>query len=429
MTLHKKLPWAWTFVILTYLFVEWVYNQHLLHLLQYPAITAQQFEWTEMFGKAIAAVGLNLVLAKCYRRPSILKFAVGAVFAYVALTWAFDRAIAAFPDEFRHSSYYGVMHRKTVVQEKDAKNILGFAQEHPWHVRPLVLSQYYLTLQDNQWTELERSLRLPLDKKANEALKDKKALWKKYAMAEEGRQYVEGAWQGYQEAMSKYNKYRNHPRYAQRARETFLARVGAPPDLLREQFIEKKAAKYHAYLNAVFVEGDTAAGIATIRGKDIPLRMDETAFYGYLETTVSNIRTSVAPATKEIRFNASSLDAVALLVIPPLSLGLSLLSIAINLVGLACAWISALIPVGWGRRGACFLVCTFALVGTSVAYTMQPHGARLDAYWAQLDAQFEQNHPILWAAMSIPMRLEPLLCLTSQPVQWIGRGMAVLYKS
>ena len=83
MTLHKKLPWAWTFVILTYLFVEWVYNQHLLHLLQYPAITAQQFEWTEMFGKAIAAVGLNLVLAKCYRRPSILKFAVGAVFAYV----------------------------------------------------------------------------------------------------------------------------------------------------------------------------------------------------------------------------------------------------------------------------------------------------------------------------------------------------------
>lgn len=248
-------------------------------------------------------------------------------------------------------------------------------------------------------------------------------------MAEEGRQYVEGAWQGYREAMSKYNQYRNHPRYAQRAHDTFVARVGAPPDLSREQFIEKKANKYHAYLNAVIVEGNTAAGIATVRGKDIPLRMEEAAFYRYLDTTVSDIRTTVAPSTSEIRLNASSLDAVALLVIPPLSLGLSLLSIAINLVGLACAWISALVPAGWGRRGACFLVCTGAVAGASMAYAIQPHGARMDAYWAQLDAQFEQSHPVLWAAMSIPMRLEPLLCITNEPVQWIGRGMAILYKS
>ncbi len=428
MKIRRKLPWAWTFVVLTYLFVEWVYNQHLLHLLEYPAVTAQQFEWTEMFGKTIAAVGLNLVLAKCYRRPTVLKFVLGVGLAYMALTWAFDRVIAAFPDEFRHSSYYAVMHRQSVVQEKDAKHILGFAHAQPWHARPLVLSQYYLTLQDNQWSELETRLRAPLDKKANAALKDKKALWKKYAMAEEGRQYVEGAWQGYREAMSKYNQYRNHPRYAQRARQTFLERVGAPPDLSREQFIEQKANKYHQYLNAVLVEGNTAAGIAAVRGKDIPLRMQEAAFYQYLDTMVSDIRTSVAPATSEIRSNASSLDAVALLVIPPLSLGLSLLSIAINLVGLACAWIAVLVPAGWGRRGACFLVCAVAVVGAGMAYTMQPHGARIDAYWAQLDTRFEQSHPILWAAMSIPMRLEPFLCVTSKPVQWIGQGMAVLYK-
>lgn len=425
---REKLPIRWTLIILTYLFVEWVYNQHLLELVQYPSVTARQFEWTEMFGKAIASVGLNLVLAKCYRRPGIVKFVLGVCLAYMALSWVFDRVIESFPDSFRHSSYYGVMHRKSVVEGKDADAILAFTQEQPWHTRPLVLSQYYLTLQDHQWTEIESRLRRPLDKKFEAALKNKKSLWSKYEKAEEGRQYVEAGWQGYKNAMDQYGRYRNNAMYAKRARETFVSRVGAQPDLNREEFIKAKAPTYHAYLETVLVEGNRDVGVQTIRGRDLPLRMDEKAFYRYLDSTVQDIRTSVAPATKDIQNNAASKDAVALLVIPPLSLGLSLLSIVVNLIGLACAWAGIFFRAGLARRLACGLVCTVLGAGVVVAYVASSHAAQTNAYWAKLNGEFQKEHPIVAGAMAIPMRMEPYLCVTAKPVEWIRQGMQVLYR-
>lgn len=381
-----------------------------------------------MFGKAIASVGLNLVLSKCYRRPSIFKFLVGLCVAYAALTWLFNTVIESFPDDFRHSSYYGVIHRKSVVEGTDEAKSLAFTKEAPWYVESLVLSQYYLTLQDKQWSRLEASLRDPLEKKTKAALGDKKSLWSLYAQSEEARQYMDVGWQQYQEGMSKYNRYRNDARYAERAKKTFLERAGVPPDLTKDQFIKAKARKYHDYLDKVVVPGDSTFGVAAIRGRDVPLRMDEKAFYRYLDNTATEIRTAVAPKAGDIRRNESSKDAVALLVIPPLSIGLSLLSIVVNLVGLVCAWIAALIPAGIVRRLACALVCIASVGGAAATYIGQPHVVRTNDYWAQLDTTFEQNHPVVWAAMSIPMRLEPLLCITNQPVAWIGEGMRVLYR-
>lgn len=420
-------PIAWTVIILAYLGVEWVYNQHLMQLLQYPSVTPAQFEWTEMFGKAIASVGLNLVLCKCYRRPSAIKFAVGVCVAYAALTWVFNTVIESFPDQFRHSSYYGVIQRKDVVNGTDEQQRLAFTKNAPWYVESLVLSQYYLTLQDKQWSRIERTIRAPLEKKTNAALGDRKALWSLYTQAEEARQYMDVGWEQYREGMARYNRYRNDPRHAERARQTFLERAGVPPDLTKDQFIEAKAKKYHDYLTKVMVPGNPEFGVATIRGRDIPLRMDEKAFNRYLNNTVNEIRTAVAPEARDIRGNEASKDAVALLVIPPLSIGLSLLSIGVNLVGLVCAWISALVPAGTVRRVACALVCLASIGGATAAYMHQPHAIRTNEYWAQLDTTFEQSHPIVWAAMSIPMRLEPILC-TNAPVQWIGNGMQVLYR-
>lgn len=424
---QRKLPIFWTVIILGYLFMEWVYNQHLLHLLEYPSVTAAQFEWTEMFGKAIASVGLNLVLAKCYRRSGIVKFAIGVVLAYLALSWLFDKVIESFPDEFRHSSYYGAMHRKTVVEGNDDGRILTFTKEQAWYVRPLVLSQYYLALQDRQWTSIESKLRKPLDSKFDSVAKNKTKLWSQYDQAEEIRQYVDVGWQGYKEAMSTYARYENDPRYSKKAYDTFVSRVGSKPGLTRDQFIKARIPKYHAYLETILVEGNTQLRIDTIRGKDLPLRMDEKAFYRYLDNTARNIRTTVAPTTKEILDNAASKDAVALLVIPPISMGLSLLSISINLVALACAWISVLIRRKWVGQLVCGFFVASALGAVSLVYMTTSAVTQKDIYWAQLDASFELAHPVIWSAMSIPMRMEPYLCITAEPVGWIKEGMRRLY--
>ena len=59
--------WRWAGVILIYLFLEWVYNQHLLEVLSYTHITTESFQKTEVFGKVIASLGINLFLIKIFQ--------------------------------------------------------------------------------------------------------------------------------------------------------------------------------------------------------------------------------------------------------------------------------------------------------------------------------------------------------------------------
>lgn len=419
--LTRRSLFLWTLIIMSYLFAEWVYNQHLLLLLHYPTISAAQFEWTEIFGKALAATGINLMLYKCYRRPHIFKFLLGVVVAYVCLSSLFNWAVDSFSDDFRHSSYYSVLHRSQVIDGLDKENILAFAENEPWYIKSLVLSQFYLTLQDSKWKTLQQSIKIPND------LGKTKDLWSEYKKAEEIRQYIDTGWDAYESGMSQYNRYRDHPRHAKRAKEKFKSTFRLEPDLTREQFVQKMAPPYHKFLNSVVMKGDAKLEIPTILGKDLPLRMNEKAFNMYVTKTLSDIRIRIAPTREDIQKNAASRDAVALLVLPPLSIGLSLLSVLFNIALLFYQWIILLVS---SKRYAKYIriVAVIICMAPIVGLYIYKEPIETSSYWTGLTASFGAENAFLSRIIQIPMRMETILC-TTEPVEWIQKGMYLLYKN
>ena len=79
----------WTFIVLSYLFIEWIYNQHLLSLLTITSIKPNNFYYTEIFGKIIASIGLNLIIKETFRYKGWFIFIIGTVFSYFLLSLFF----------------------------------------------------------------------------------------------------------------------------------------------------------------------------------------------------------------------------------------------------------------------------------------------------------------------------------------------------
>lgn len=405
----------WSSVLLVYLFLEWVYNQHLLLLVQYPLVSASQFEWTEIFGKSLAAIGINLIIVRLYRKHKAAFFAVGVVLAYAVLSITFDRIIQSFSNDTRHSSYYTVLHRANAVRGTDDNLVLQFTHDKPWYVRSLVLSQFYLTLNDRSWEQVEASLQPAL-------LYDPTEFWEGYKAAELLRQYVDTAWDGYQAEMRHFNEFKNHPKYSARAYERFIFVTQSEPNWTKNQFISAKFPVYATFLDRILFKGVPSMGIPSITGRDLPPRMDEPLFHKKMRL----VHAQMAPNSENIRSNLQSRDAIALLIIPPISIALSLMSILFNSALLMFSWMSLITQGLW--KNASFMVVGISIVVCVAFFLTAPSIVHDSAHWRGLTQAFKVEHPYLGLAIQIPLRLEPLICFDTAP-QWIGKGMRVLYAS
>ena len=170
-------PLRWTLIILAYLGLEWVYNQHLLVLMTFDTITSSQLEWTETFGKGIASIGLSLVLIKFVRRPHPAVFLVSCVVVYTALTLLFSSVLRLVPDTFRHASFYTALQRNQIAAGEDPHHRLKLTSQDSWYVAPLLLSQLHVTLSDPQWSAWEKTFRTPVEDKAAALKNNKPAYW------------------------------------------------------------------------------------------------------------------------------------------------------------------------------------------------------------------------------------------------------------
>ena len=417
---------AWTCLILAYLGVEWIYNQHLLILLTLSSITSEQFHWSEVFGKGIAAFGFSLVLMKMFKRSSVILFAISCAIVYSALTWVFNHAIQSVPSGFRYVSYYTILHRDKVVSLDDKDKVLAFAQNESWYVAPLILSQFYVTLQENQWKGMEESARSVIARELANLEKNKKKYWQQYLKARVIRDKVEAGWYQYSEGMKKYRRY-ERTRYEDRARKEFERRANLPVGLTRDEFLEKVAPGYKEEMNKVLVPGNERAGLKPIYFKDLPFPSTppitwEGLLYSYIKEKTKEITAAVAPDVKNIRENARSDDVVSVLVIPPISIGLSLLSMGMNAVSLVMAW------GAWvaGRRWVGYALGAGCVGAAVLGFSLAQHVGHRDPYWARLHQGFAVDYPAVAAISSLPMKVQPWVSFHEEP-RWIRWGMEWVY--
>ena len=415
-------PLRWTLIILAYLGLEWVYNQHLLVLMTFDTITSSQLEWTETFGKGIASIGLSLVLIKFVRRPHPAVLLVSCVAVYTALTLLFSSVLRLVPDTFRHASFYTALQRNQIAAGEDPHHRLKLTSQDSWYVAPLLLSQLHVTLSDPQWSAWEKTFRTPVEDKAAALKKNKPAYWSQYRYMQDLQYKLNKGWTTYLAGMKQVNRYRGTS-WEKRARERFMEKSkGIPPDLSRVEFNEKIAPGFNKTMTSILIPGNVALSLTPVRLQDIPERLGEQEFYAYIDNTASTMRSTLAPTLETIRTNTMADNAVSLLIIPPISIALSLFSIGLNLMALGATWAVWISKRRWVGYGFSLVFVALVALGIANSFSVAaPH-----RYWQEQHAAFGQSHPILGFVSSIPMRVQPWLCGANEPT-WIRTGMLWVY--
>lgn len=405
----------WTAAIGTYLIIEWFYNQHLLVLLTYPTITEEQLAITEFFGKMLAAFGINFVIKELFNYKGKLKFAVGVLVAYGVLSAAFNYMIDSVQDEFRYTTYYGSMYRKDVVLEKDKDKILD-VKINDWYTKPLLTSIFFMTFDADDWKKYEKDSRSSVDKKVNTINVDKNKYWQQYQRAEQGRAALAKGWSKYLDSQYKYDRYK-YTRYRARAHKVFLEKVGLPPDLSENEFYQRRGKEYFDFLKSKVFEGVQDAQVAPIYGKDIPQYMSQKSFFNYVDRNVFRVAVSVAPKVSEIKLNKVSRNTVAVILVPPVSLTLSFLSITINIFFLILMWCS------YGceklkRSGYWVAVPALIMVSFAATFFMNAEKETIDfPYWNRIEQRAAEKHPVLSTFWAVSLKGQRLLCPDEKPTE------------
>lgn len=401
----------WTMLIVCYLFVEWIYNQHLLRVVTYSDISPDNFELTETFGKCIASFGLNLVIKEVFKYKGIIKFAVGLVIVYYLLTLAFNLAINSFSSEFKHSSYYSMMHRVDAINIKDKEKIFQMSNQEEWYVKPILISSFFMTLKSEHWKKYEEKITTNVNKEITSLNKNRNTHWNNYSRAENGRKKLEKGWNDYSAAMRKYEPYKRG-RNANRAKKEFIRRVGLEPDMFRSEFYRKRGASYVKFLETKFFSGINELDIKPIYGRDIPNNMNKEQFFSYIDDNIRNIQNKAAPTQENIDSHDVVSDIVAVIVIPPISISLSLFSIILNIVFLGALWLSFIASYLKKRIiSNLILISYFSLsIGFIFSYLYKKDSLINNyEYWKNLQTQFNSEHPILGIFWDISLKAEPIL--------------------
>ncbi len=402
----------WSLLIVLYLFVEWIYNQHLLVVLSYDTIKPSSFELTEIFGKLVASIGINLIIKKLFKYEGWPRFFVGLLIGYLLLTGLFKYAIESFSDEFRQASYYSMQYRKDVINQKDEAKILAFTNNTNWYVKPLALSYFFFTLHDDQWKKFENLIEKPAQERMSKLEKNKQKYWKNYQRAESANVKFEEFYSKYQDGQSQYERYM-HSKYEKRARNKFTKTFGIAPGFDKERIIAIKFKPYAEYLNSTIFEGNEDLEAKPIYGRDVPHYMTEAVFMDYISEQSNEIKTKIAPNLKQVRQTKSAGDAVAILVVPPISIFLSLTSILLNVILLGYAWVTYFkekLGKSYYVISAVYFSIAAVLFGNFINNKQSP--LNQSAYWTDAEQLQRSQHPMLSYLWNFTLKAEPILCLT-----------------
>lgn len=422
---YKKLL-VTTCVVFCYLSVEWFYNQHLLVLLAYDYINPEHFRFTEIFGKAIASFGLNLIINGFFKKFKPSRFLIGLIIAYVFLTFAFNYAVNAFSNQFRYSSYYSMLYRQDVINENDEQKILKFTENKPWYEKSLVMAQFVYVLKDNQWKNFEKKLKEPINKKINTLNNNRHEYFRDYKKFDDSYEKIMKAWGKYSSAEATYLSFKGF--FKGNAKKKFIQKVGLPPDLSFDEFVKKTAPEYIRYSNFKLFEGNPEAKLNPIYLKDLPKNMNEVTFNKYLDYQIKKITTQLTPDVTNIRDNRQSFDSLAILVIPPISICLSLFSIFFNIFILIAKWSYHIFKIKkLNSKIYSGFVITALFTIVILCSSMQTTLTEQDSFWKNLKEVNHEEHPVLFSVFTTGLKLEPILCLTEKEPKMIKVFTDFLY--
>lgn len=313
-----------SFLIITilYLILEVIYNIGLVEFLTSKNTEIAVYDLLENFGKTLSAIGVSLVVTKFIASDKKkLLVACGLIpFVFVAETIAFDKIVDALTPETKVASYYAGVYRNTVlnntIEDKQLSRLTPYnrvvladiaSYAATKSVRSSVDSMLYATMSDSTVDGMFFSYA---------AMSDSiNALYQVYAL--ESKKILEFKGQLGEELVYRFKKKSG----------------GIAPGLDREEFFKEVSVKSPSlakFNSTVFMQANAKLGIPALKGSDIPLGLDKRAFGEFIKGRVSlaQEKTKINPQT--VMSLPFARELISSVVIPPIALLLSFVSIVLN---------------------------------------------------------------------------------------------------
>lgn len=353
---RRQPPWiALGLLVVTaiYCLAELAYNLSLIEFVAAADTSVEEFERLETFGKWLAAIGLALFVSRQFPRwKGALAFAALAPAAYMGISWGFDAAIRALPAQTQTQGYYLGAYRNLVVNG---------------HIEDRVF------LPEGSAADPEAKLALANMPLAAFGSADIPGIVSEWVYGGEERSAamangLDGLWEAMRLQQSKIEPYwatyaLESKKVADKsgalrdlAEKMFLRYAGMPPGLPKEEFLARAVAAspgLAAAREAYVIPANPSVGYPGLQAKSIPAFADREAFDAFILERVAEAEDAGKKAAGNVLGSPEAFRAVSSAFVPPMSMALSLLSLALNAALLvAGAIVLAARPFGAGRKFA-----------------------------------------------------------------------------
>lgn len=312
------------FIIITalYLLLEIVYNLGLVEFLTSKNTEISAYNMLESFGKFLSSVGLTLLIIKLVqdnKKKLIASVALIPCF-FVLETIVFDCIVDNLPQEMKVNAYYAGVYRNGVLNGTIDDKALSTLNPYNRVVLANIASYAAGT---SKRSAVDRLVSTPASMHDVDGLYENYAklsdtlnpLYDVYAL--ESKKVAEFQGMLGEEAMHRFQR---------RSR-------GIAPGLTRAEFFNalgRQSSSVARFNRTVFIKPNEKLGIQGLSGADLPLGMDKTAFAAFFSDQVASAVSKSRISTATVDSLPYARELVASVVIPPIALVLSFVSIVLN---------------------------------------------------------------------------------------------------
>lgn len=346
---------------LFYIACEIVYNLGLVEFLSSANTEVDVYERLEFFGKLLASIGLSLFVVKLIPFKKVASFFVFLPLVFFTQTFAFNFLIDNLTPQVRMKAYVGGLYRNGGLNQVFKGELFNDKSSYG---KVLLANIGFLSNEKEQTGFAKSILTVEVDESVfADHYTNYKQLYEKF----------DNYWATY---LIQNKRWSGHDsRIQARIDEKFKEKSGGfSRGLSKSDFysqLGQKSASYRTYMDMVIIPGNKALGLVEVKGRDIPAGMNQEQFNKFFQSKISKIKESTALTEGNVKNLPHSRQLVASVVIPPIAITLSLLSIVLNsAVVLASVFRPmALIPVVAMVAGA--------FVGYTNPYGLNPLVSRL----------------------------------------------------
>lgn len=349
----KKIGFFSILFTFIYLFLEITFNIGLIDFINSKNTEINTFNKLEILGRVLSSIGLSLFLINIFKVQNILfkiiSFFILSLALYFSQNYFFNKIVDELPSDTKLAAYSLGVYRNIYINhsEKNEDDFLNIYISKDNKYNEIVNSMIGVILYNKENKEkvdnyIEQYFKLNLSIK-NEDLSE---IYKKVSQIE-NEEKVNDMWKRYVIESKRYNNYNGFFKKEYHAK--FIENIGIEPNLSKEEFmhyLKSKNQESEKIGNIAIIPENKSAGIKPLYLKNIPVGLSEDKWIEYVQNYISGQVENVSYSEKNIDRLPHSRDIISSVIIVPIAIVLSLISIILN-IGILLSAINKKVGFFW----------------------------------------------------------------------------------